>query len=315
MRWLVVLSVALAGQSFERDLQPVFRKHCYNCHASNVKIGSLDVETHSGLMRGGNQGPVVVPGKAGESRLYLTLTGAMEPVMPMGGKRLGSGELEVIRKWIDAGARADAACLGWGGGLLVSGLGGAVREVRPGGAVLGNVGTVRALAVSADGRRVAAGGRLEVRVWEAGKEVFVGEGGAEALAFARDGRLLAVRDGAVWDVLGGGKVRALEAGWRDWAFSPDGKRMVGLDGTGLVRIFGERVASGLEGVTRVAWGGERIAAGMEDGQVWILRAGDLAELGVVGSRGARVTGLAFSGDGLRLAVLREDGGIWVGEVE
>ena len=80
-RWLLAAGV-LAGQSFERDVQPVFRKHCYGCHAANVKIGSLDVQTYEGILRGGNQGTIVVPGRAEESRLYLTLTGAMEPVMP-----------------------------------------------------------------------------------------------------------------------------------------------------------------------------------------------------------------------------------------
>ena len=87
MRWLLAVSV-LAGQSFDRDLQPVFRQHCYACHAANVKMGSLDVETMDGLLRGGNRGTIIVPGKSAESRLYLTLTGALEPVMPMGEDKL-----------------------------------------------------------------------------------------------------------------------------------------------------------------------------------------------------------------------------------
>jgi hypothetical protein len=151
LRFLVFAVGVAAGQSFERDLQPVFRKHCYNCHAANVKIGSLDVETHAGLMRGGNQGPIVVPGKAAASRLYLTLTGAMEPVMPMGGAKLSERELAVVRAWIDGGAEAGAAGLAWGGSVLAAGRGGNVVILGASEKVLGSVGTVRAVAVSADG--------------------------------------------------------------------------------------------------------------------------------------------------------------------
>ena len=53
----------------------------------NVDAGQL-ATAYEGVQRGGNQGTILVPGKAAESRLYLTLTGAMEPVMPMGAARL-----------------------------------------------------------------------------------------------------------------------------------------------------------------------------------------------------------------------------------
>lgn len=82
MRWLFAVSV-LAGQSFDRDLQPVFRQHCYACHAANVKMGSLDVETMDGLLRGGNRGTIFVR-KIGGIAPVFTLTGVREPVMPMG---------------------------------------------------------------------------------------------------------------------------------------------------------------------------------------------------------------------------------------
>ena len=208
-RWLFAATV-LAGQGFERDLQPVFRKHCYGCHAATVTIGSLDVETHEGIMRGGNQGPIVVPGKAAESRLYLTLTGAMEPFMPMGAKRLSSPELEVVRKWIDAGARPDPGGLVWRGGVLAMGWGGEVRVLDETGRLVrkfsAHVGTVRGVWLSTDGRLVGVSGSSGSRVYE-----------------VETGRVAAAKE--------------KEFVTAPVALSPDGRRRAVLQDDGSVRFY------------------------------------------------------------------------------
>lgn len=206
MRWLLAAGV-LAGQSSERDLQAIFRKHCYGCHAATVKIGSLDVETYEGIMRGGNQGTIVAPGKAVESRLYLTLTGAMEPLMPMGGKRLDASELAVVKRWIDEGARPDPGGLVWQAGVLAAGWGGEVRLFDETGRlvrkVAPNVGTVRAVWLSADGRFVGAQGNGIARVYEVATGTETAANGLKfetaPVAVSADGRRRAVlrEDGSV----------------------------------------------------------------------------------------------------------------------
>ena len=177
LRLLLLAAGALVAQSLERDLQPIFRKHCYGCHAASVKMGSLDVETYDGLMRGGNQGTILVPGKPAESRLYLTLAGKLDPAMPMGGDRLPAADLETIRKWIEAGARPDPTALAWRGGVIAVGWGGEVRILSEKGAILrrfpAQVGTVRTVSLSADGKLVAAAGPHVLRVFDTvtGREV------------------------------------------------------------------------------------------------------------------------------------------------
>lgn len=170
MRWLFAVSV-LAGQGFDRDLQPVFRQHCYACHAANVKMGSLDVETMDGLLRGGNRGTIIVPGKAAESRLYLTLTGALEPVMPMGDDKLTAAELAIVKNWIDNGARPDPGGLVWRGSMIAIGYGAEIRLFQSTGQLIrkipAQVGTVRAVALTADGSHVAAKGPEMQRIFEA----------------------------------------------------------------------------------------------------------------------------------------------------
>jgi hypothetical protein len=196
MRWWLAVSIVAAGQSFESELQPVFRKHCYGCHAANVKMGSLDVETLDGLTRGGNQGPIVVPGNAAESRLYQTLTWALEPRMPMGGKQLSQDELNVVRRWIDNGARPDVAGVAWQGETIAAGYGGDIRLFAPNGKLTrkipAQVGTIRAVALSPDGRFVAAKGNEFTHTFEVatGKEAAELEGGFQkgTTALSPDGR-------------------------------------------------------------------------------------------------------------------------------
>ncbi|MFN0105653.1 MAG: LpqB family beta-propeller domain-containing protein [Bryobacteraceae bacterium] len=252
MRSLLIICAVgmLRAQSFENDLQPIFRQHCYGCHAANVKMGSLDVQTHEGIMRGGNQGKIVVPGKAAESRLYLTLTGMMKPDMPMGGKRLAAGELDVVKRWIDAGAKGDGGAakkaasrpliaprvavkpvtysMAWTGSLWAVG---GFKQVRlfdaagnPAGVLDGHLEAVRAVAASADGSLLAAAGGLpaqkgEVKIWDLKTRQAVAtiNGHTDciyAAVLSPDGTLLATASYDkmiyLWDPRTGKQVRALK---------------------------------------------------------------------------------------------------------
>ncbi len=104
----LLAAAAQAQSSFTKDVAPVFAKNCSGCHATSVKMGSLDLETWEGIQTGGNHGTIVVPGKSSESRLYTMLTGDSKPLMPMGGPKLAAGEIEAVKLWIDAGAKPPA---------------------------------------------------------------------------------------------------------------------------------------------------------------------------------------------------------------
>ena len=81
--------------SFAKDVAPIFAANCAGCHASSVTMGTLDLDTFAGIRKGGHSGPVIVPGKSGESLLYLRITGAVAPAMPLNGKKLADGEIEI----------------------------------------------------------------------------------------------------------------------------------------------------------------------------------------------------------------------------
>ena len=59
------------------------------------------------MLKGGVHGPALVPGDAQQSPLYLRVSGMEAPVMPMGGS-LSDEEIDVLREWIDQGAKWDS---------------------------------------------------------------------------------------------------------------------------------------------------------------------------------------------------------------
>jgi mono/diheme cytochrome c family protein len=97
----------LAGQEdprFETDVQPILQASCARCHRPKPRKAGLDLTSRDGAFRGSASGPVVVPGKPGESRLFQVVH---EGKMPPDNKgRLSAAEVALIRRWIEAGAPA-----------------------------------------------------------------------------------------------------------------------------------------------------------------------------------------------------------------
>ena len=86
---------------FESDIAPIFEVRCLACHGERLQQAEFDLRTRDAVLKGGKSGPAVVPGAAVES---LLLEKVSSGAMPMGNQKLGSDEIEVIRRWIEAGA-------------------------------------------------------------------------------------------------------------------------------------------------------------------------------------------------------------------
>lgn len=91
---------------FDRQVHPVLAEHCLMCHSAEKRSGGLSLATYADVLEGGRSGAVVKPGNAAGSLILHRLTGETAPQMPLGGTPLASGDLAVIRSWIEQGARA-----------------------------------------------------------------------------------------------------------------------------------------------------------------------------------------------------------------
>ena len=120
----LALTLQLAGcggsdVSFSADVQPLFDKHCIECHAGageGVTASGFSVRDYESVMKGTDLGQVVVPGSSTSSTLYLVAARKTAPEIQMPpqhpealaegrGTPLSEDEIGVIQAWIDQGAK------------------------------------------------------------------------------------------------------------------------------------------------------------------------------------------------------------------
>lgn len=90
---------------------PVLTARCTSCHSEDKAKGGLRLGTPEGLLKGGDNGPVIVAGSPEESELLRRITRPpdQEGFMPTdGAPPLDVGETELIRWWIANGASFNA---------------------------------------------------------------------------------------------------------------------------------------------------------------------------------------------------------------
>ena len=91
------------------DVAPILQTHCAECHMPGMQgaeaTGFL-VDSYASVMNESHYGRVVDPGSAQTSSLYNLIAGKQHITvsMPVDKDPLSSGEIELIRVWIDGGA-------------------------------------------------------------------------------------------------------------------------------------------------------------------------------------------------------------------
>jgi hypothetical protein len=111
--WLFFATGAAWSQSsdalsFTNDVLPILQQRCFACHGELQRQSELDLRTREAMLKGGANGPALVPGDARESRLYRRISGLEAPVMPMGAE-MPQEEILKLRDWINQGAPAERA--------------------------------------------------------------------------------------------------------------------------------------------------------------------------------------------------------------
>jgi len=93
---------------FVRDVQPIFRNHCYSCHGSEKQEAGLRLDSKKRAFEGGDSGVILTPNKAATSRLMRIVSGEGDEVdimPPEGeGRPLTGAQIETLRRWIEQGA-------------------------------------------------------------------------------------------------------------------------------------------------------------------------------------------------------------------
>jgi hypothetical protein len=102
----VVSPLAAAEIDFAHQVVPILRNHCAECHMGEARKGGLSMNTRESLLAGSEYGPIMEVGKGGESvMIEAMLSDDKVDRMPPKGPRVPPEQIEIVRKWIDEGAK------------------------------------------------------------------------------------------------------------------------------------------------------------------------------------------------------------------
>ena len=97
-------------QAFADVIRPVLDNTCISCHGPEKAKAGLHLDTHPALIKGSENGPVIVAGKSADSPLIkrMVLPADHEDHMPPAGKpQPAADDIALLRWWINAGAPDD----------------------------------------------------------------------------------------------------------------------------------------------------------------------------------------------------------------
>jgi hypothetical protein len=340
-RWAALLLAPLLGlaaigpaaaqtASFRQDVAPILVKRCLACHGEQKFKGEFQLHTFDKLTRPGETGEApLVPGKPEESYLFQLLTEADADLrMPKDADPLTAAELELIKRWIAAGAKFDGDAAG---DSIVNA---AVWKHPQPAESYPRPFPITALAFHPDGGELAVGGHHEITIWNAEDGALLRRiaGVAErtyALACNQDGSLLAAACGTPGQL---GEVKLFHSGHGKLvrhcgsmsdcafgvAFSPDGKRLAACGADHKLRVFdvdtGQQelaIDDHSDWVLGVAFSpdGSKLASASRDKtcKVFDAKTGEL--LLTYGDHGATVYAVAFNADGSQAISCGGDGRI------
>ncbi|HEY0455523.1 MAG TPA: c-type cytochrome domain-containing protein, partial [Verrucomicrobiae bacterium] len=327
-----VCSQAAPAPDFSQ-IQTVFDKHCTECHDAQDPEAMLVLESFEGLLKGGESGPAIVPGKSAESLLLKMIEGKIEKdgkkkIMPPGKReKLSAEEIASIKSWIDSGAAAP---------MVVNARELVLPKIAP---KVPPRNSIFALAYAPGPKLVgyARSGEVEIRSAEDRRLVRTlkgHQGAVNALVFSVDGKQLFAAGGEAglvgevrqWEV-GTGKLLHVFEGHRDAlyavALSPDGKTLATGGYDQKIKLWnvksGEQIRM-LSGHNGAVFGlsfradGKILASASADRTVklWEVATGERRD--TLSQSLKELYSVAFSPDGKRLAAAGVDNRIRVWEI-
>lgn len=182
---------AAEAPDFTKDVAPILTKYCGGCHNDTDREGKLSLQSYEALLKGGAKGGVITPGQVELSRLVRVLTGLAKPQMPPEGEEAPKpAEIEVLKKWIAAGANGPSGAAADFAALVTP----QVKLLAP------PKLSINAVALSPDGKTlaIARDNQVELQSLPVGKvlQTLSGiPGSVNSVSFSNDGRNLVAAAG------------------------------------------------------------------------------------------------------------------------
>src|SRR3989440_953122 len=316
----ILLLVAFATAARADDALSIIQDNCQACHNPQKHKGGLVLTSRELALKGGEDGPVIEPGKSAASKLIDLLAPGSDPHMPPKGQ-LTPDEIESIKKWIDGGAI-------WPTGVVMT-PSTQPAALRP---LPANYHPVLAIALSPDGKNLAAGRGDRILIFDVtakGKPIAAERQTPNepifSLAWSPDGKLLAsggYRHVRVWDLESTGPKLTLEGPKGRvgaLAFTPDNQTLIAADSEpaseGVIHQWaipsGSAIknwiahADAIQSLKITPDGAQLITSG-SDKQIKIWDRAQAKEIGALEGHAGTVMAVALSPDGTKLATAGAD---------
>jgi dipeptidyl aminopeptidase/acylaminoacyl peptidase len=281
-----VTAAAPGDVSFTKDIAPILAKKCVTCHGPEKAKGNYQLHNFETLMKpGASKAASVTPGQPAKSEFFrLLVTTDADDRMPQKDDPLPKGQIALIEKWIQQGAKFDGADVKAHLATLIP----RVPHPNPPASYARPV-PIAALAFSPDGKQLAASGYHEVTLWEptTGKllrRVKNLPQRIQALAWHPQGQWLAVGGGSPGQ---SGEIALVDVAKGE-----------------VAKVLGTTIDT----VMALAFDkdGTRLAAGGADNAIRLFSVPEGKELRLLQQHADWVLGLAFSPDGKHLASASRD---------
>src|SRR5262245_24277494 len=97
---------------FEKEILPILKNNCLACHNQTKAKADLVLEAPQTILKGGESGPAVIPGKSSESLLLKLASHQDQPAMPPKENKVNAADLTpdqlgLVKLWIDQGAKGE----------------------------------------------------------------------------------------------------------------------------------------------------------------------------------------------------------------
>src|SRR3954469_15517396 len=95
-----------APVSFDQEILPLLSANCLACHNRTKAKADLVLETPADMLKGGENGPAIVPKRSADSLLLKLAAHQQDPVMPPKGNKVAASnltgeQLGLLKLWID----------------------------------------------------------------------------------------------------------------------------------------------------------------------------------------------------------------------
>ncbi len=274
------LSAAEKLVSFRANIAPILIAKCQACHGEKSAKGNYRLDTYEALMAGTVSDRNVIAGKSAASKFHqLLITKDADDRMPQKADPLPPAQVELVKRWIEQGAKFDGPDPKLALAELVP-----PREHAPAPKVYAAAIPTTALAFSPDGKELAVSGFREITVWDAASGQLlrrIGNVAARtyALAWSADGKRLVAGSGIPGEL---GEARLFEA-----------------DTGKLLKVLGAH--GDVVQDVKFSPDGQLLATASADGTIVVYDASTGARRRMIANHSDAVTAIAFSPDGKRLA--------------